>query len=411
MGTHAQRRGRAALVLAAATVLLAGCGGSEPATGGANGPDKATGEPISVGFVNTDSGNVARPEITATAKAAADWVNGHGGIGGRPLKLETCATDGTPATSTKCAGELIGKKVLTVLNGNDAGLDSAQPLFKRAGLRVFGTAGTAAVTGDPANTILATPPAAAIAVTGPLHKRMGVSKGVFVLPNAGPGIKKAFDGIRTSAATSDVRLTLSLVAPANPDVTAAVNAARTTHADGLIFSFGENDCTNAIRTAKSLNWKGELIAAECTQFIKALGPQAAGVKTTPALFPLSARAAAEQYDGRLKREFDTYEAAAKAAGAQKHLESAHAAYGYSTVMTFARILKGIDGDITQESIGEAMASYKGRQVLGTAKDCTAKLMPGANCGQDIIVLETRADGTQTLVGGRPLHLGTLLDRK
>lgn len=401
---------RAVLALTAVATVLAGCSGSGAGTSTSSGPDPATGPPISVGFMNVDSGTLAFPEVTATAKAAADWVNGHGGIGGRPLKLEICSTDGSTATTTKCANELIGKKVLAVLNGN-AALDPALPIFKKAALHIFGVSGSPAVSGDPGNTLMAVPPAAATAAIGPVHRAMGINNGVYVLPNLGPEIKKVFGGIKTAAAASDLQLTLSVVAPVNPDFTAAVNAARTTDADGLMFSFAENDCTNAVRTAKSMNWDGELAVGQCNQFVRDLGPQAAGVTSTVELFPFSARASAEKYDSHLKEEFDEYEAAVQAAGAEEYLGYGYATWGYSTVMTFADILKGIDGDVTKTSAEHAIGAFKGRQVLGTPKDCRAKLMPGANCGRHLILLESHADGTQTLVGGKPLDLGAVVGEK
>ncbi|MBD0739254.1 hypothetical protein BGM09_07270 [Streptomyces sp. CBMA29] len=391
--------------------MLAGCGSSDTGASTSSGPDPATGAPISVGFVNSDSGSIALPEVTAMAKAAADWINGHGGVDGRPLKLETCSTDGTPATSTSCANDLVGKNVLAVLNGDDGSLDSALPIFKKAGLHIFGAMAGPAVQSDPDNTIMLAPSAAATAATGPVQKLMGIHNGVFVLPNIGPEMKTAFDGIKAASASADVRLTLSLVAPANPDITAAVNAAKSQHADGIILALSENDCTNAVRTARSMNWTGELVVGQCTQFIKDLGPQAAGVKTVQNLFPYGSRASAEKYDGSLKQDFDTYEAAAKAAGAQKYLDFGYAPYGYSTVMTFVDLLKGLGGDITRTTVNRAMASFKGRQVLGTPQDCTAKLMPGGACGRDLIALETQADGSQTLVGGKPLDLGTIAGGK
>ncbi|WP_369211278.1 ABC transporter substrate-binding protein [Streptomyces flavofungini] len=408
MRTPPAKSGRALLAVIAAMAVLAGCGGSDAATGAARGPDPATGEPISVGFLSSDSGHFGQPAVSAMARAAAEWINGRGGIGGRPLKLEVCSTDGTPASSTKCATDLVGKKVLTVLNGNDGGLDAAQPILAEAGIHIFGSTGTPLVSADPGNTVMGTPPAVQLAANGPVQKLMGIRKAVFVLPNIGSEIKRAFDGIKDAAAAFGVRLTLSLVAPANPDITAAVNAAKATDADGLVFSFTESDCTNAIGTARALKWAGSIVGSNCTRFIKDLGPQAAGVKTMSSLFPFGSRASAEKYDSRLKAEFDDYEAAAEAAGARKYLDDGFATSGYSTVMTFAKILRTIDGRVTRASAARAMASFKGRQVLGTPQNCAAKLLPGANCGRHLIALEAHADGTQTLVGGKPLDVGALM---
>ncbi len=52
-------------------------------------------------------------------QAAVDYLNEHGGMGGRPIRLESCAASGSPETSQACAQELAGKNVELVLLGLD----------------------------------------------------------------------------------------------------------------------------------------------------------------------------------------------------------------------------------------------------------------------------------------------------
>ena len=77
-------------------VLLVACsgGGSQ-----AKGSGKANGAPVVVGFVNQENAAVGSfPEVRADAEAAVRYVNAElGGVGGHPLRLESCVTDGTPA--------------------------------------------------------------------------------------------------------------------------------------------------------------------------------------------------------------------------------------------------------------------------------------------------------------------------
>src|SRR5215212_10742293 len=105
--------------LAAAGVFVAGCGGDDSSSSSSSAksdstpaaaatPDasaalgtenKASGEPLVVGMLNLESGPVTFPEYRQAAEAAIEYVNNYkGGLGGRPLKLETCATDGQPST-------------------------------------------------------------------------------------------------------------------------------------------------------------------------------------------------------------------------------------------------------------------------------------------------------------------------
>ncbi len=80
-----------------------------------------TGPEMLVGMVNTEGNpnGLDFPDLRRFAEAAFEYMNAHGGFGGRPVKLETCVAGGTPETSQKCAQELVGKGVELVLLGLD----------------------------------------------------------------------------------------------------------------------------------------------------------------------------------------------------------------------------------------------------------------------------------------------------
>jgi len=79
-----------------------------------------TGDPIVIGMVNTEgSPGLDFPEISIATQAAADFLNEHGGIGGRPIEMEFCKASGAPETSQACAQELAGKGVELVMLGLD----------------------------------------------------------------------------------------------------------------------------------------------------------------------------------------------------------------------------------------------------------------------------------------------------
>jgi ABC-type branched-subunit amino acid transport system substrate-binding protein len=79
-----------------------------------------TGQRITIGLVNTEgTPGLDFPEMRLNIAGAVDYLNLHGGFGGRPIKLETCTAKGSPETSQACAQELVGKKVEMVLLGLD----------------------------------------------------------------------------------------------------------------------------------------------------------------------------------------------------------------------------------------------------------------------------------------------------
>lgn len=79
-----------------------------------------TGTPIRVGLVNTEGApGLDFPEIRTYIEGAVTYLNEHGGMGDRPIELETCVVNGSPETSQSCAQELTGKDVELVMLGLD----------------------------------------------------------------------------------------------------------------------------------------------------------------------------------------------------------------------------------------------------------------------------------------------------
>jgi branched-chain amino acid transport system substrate-binding protein len=96
-----------------------------------------TGEPMVLGLVNTEgTPGLDFPDIRLAIAGTVDYLNAHGGVGGRPIELETCTANGSPETSQACAQELTGKGVEMVLLGLDLFPDYAT--YTAAGVPVVG---------------------------------------------------------------------------------------------------------------------------------------------------------------------------------------------------------------------------------------------------------------------------------
>ena len=97
----------------------------------------ATGEPMRVGLVNTEGvPGLDFPDIRENIEATVAYLNEHGGFGGRPVELTTCAAKGSPETSQACAQEIIGSNPELVLLGLD--LFPGYPTFGAKELPVIG---------------------------------------------------------------------------------------------------------------------------------------------------------------------------------------------------------------------------------------------------------------------------------
>lgn len=101
--------------------------------------NKAAGTPVVLGLTNMEGGAVSFPQYRVAAEAAVEYVNEHlGGIHGSPIKLVTCATDGSPGASGGCANKIIDAHPVAVLGGPDFGTAASMPIFNDANLAYIG---------------------------------------------------------------------------------------------------------------------------------------------------------------------------------------------------------------------------------------------------------------------------------
>jgi branched-chain amino acid transport system substrate-binding protein len=102
-------------------------------------PNKATGTPIVVGLINLEVGPVTFPGYRSGVEAAISYINDYmGGVGGHPLQLTHCESDAQPATSQRCANQILDQKPAFIIGGADPGAPGAYPVWQRAGLAVVG---------------------------------------------------------------------------------------------------------------------------------------------------------------------------------------------------------------------------------------------------------------------------------
>ncbi|MDV6264925.1 ABC transporter substrate-binding protein [Rhodococcoides yunnanense] len=143
-----QRSRRRIASVMCAGVLVAGltaCGSSDE-SGGSTAPsadesalgvpNKATGTPVTFGFISAGAGQTINTvdEIKG-GQAAVDYANEYlGGVGGHPIALKVCETLDVPATATDCANQMVSEGVSAVLGGAIGVVDSVIPVLAPAGI-------------------------------------------------------------------------------------------------------------------------------------------------------------------------------------------------------------------------------------------------------------------------------------
>ncbi len=136
---------RAVVGVLAAVVLVSACGSSGSSNSKASGtsgssttaskgvssssaaklllgaPKQATGEPVKVGVISDGRNPTQDNSIEGdVAKETFAYLDGYGGIGGRPVKVYICETHGDPGGATDCANQMIQNGVVAVVIGQSA---------------------------------------------------------------------------------------------------------------------------------------------------------------------------------------------------------------------------------------------------------------------------------------------------
>lgn len=230
-------------------------------------PKAATGEPVVFGVLNLQSGPVTFPEVLEAEQAAVDYVNAYrGGIGGRPIKLVSCATDGQPSTSARCANQLLEQKPVAILGGADTGSPGAIPVWQRADLAYLGGISFTPVEGNYANAAVFSSVNAANAA-GAVYaaQELGAKSAavIYTSDTAGTNIAE-HDIIATFQAVGVTNITKVGIAPTSSDVTSAVATVVGAHPD-VVYIDAPAACPAILSSLKQLGSTAKVLGIDpCT---------------------------------------------------------------------------------------------------------------------------------------------------
>ncbi|MFN2609000.1 MAG: ABC transporter substrate-binding protein [Acidimicrobiales bacterium] len=339
-----------AVLLAVAVVAVACTGGGSKAS-----RTKASGSPVVVGFVNQENAPVGSfPEVRTDAEAAVAYANAElGGVGGHPIRLVTCATDGTPESSQACATKVRQANPVAVLGGIDLGAASSIPVLATAGIPYVGASPTLGDELTASDGFMLTGGAAADLlgqaqyVTDTLH-----AKKVSVLYIDLPGLlSTAIDAAKAVLSKKGVTDVRAVAEKADtPDFTPALSAINRSNPDAIVAVFPAQGCSRIMAARKALAIKAKMLfpgACAAQSVIDASGGGADGVYFSSGFLP---------YDGT-DPDVATYLAKRKAFGA-KDPPSVLAQAGFSEVMSLREVLGEVKGPLTPESVTATLRTTK-----------------------------------------------------
>jgi branched-chain amino acid transport system substrate-binding protein len=375
---------KAAVVLAlGVSVALAGCTstGSTGSPQGVKGkvgtlgtPDAAKGSPVVFGVLNLQSGPVTFPEVLTAEQAAVSYVNAYkGGIGGHPIKLVSCSTDGSPATSAQCANQILDQHPVAILGGADTGAPGAIPVWQRAGLAYLGGVPFTPVEENYVNAAIfssvSTSDNAAASVYA--AKTLGAKSAAVIYTSDTQGTASAVNVIIPTMTNAGItNITKIAIAPTASDVSSAVATAVGAKPD-VIYVDAPAACPNILSSLKQLGNTAKIFGIDpCTSppAIKGANGGAEGLYfASPVLDPSANTAETKLYLAALK----------KYAPPTIALDSL-AAMGFQTVINVqAGLAKFTTADLTASKILAVFRTGSNRtNFMGHPYTCDGKQLVG-----------------------------------
>lgn len=394
-------RGRvtAGVSLVGAALALAACttAGSAGATTHASAKKGASSSrsPITVGFLNEQQGAVAFPTFGAGAQAARVYLDGHGGIDGRPLEFLDCYTDGSTASAVACANRFVAAHVPVVLEGISIGSDAAVPILAGAGIPLVGhTAFGNVQSNSPDAFFFGAATGAYDVVPLEVMKRdLHLSSVTYMAATNAQDRGFVADDSQPAARDLGLKYQAIYYNGTSPNFQSTVGSASATGAKALFFTAPEPTCTSLVAAARTLSYKGAIFAGSCSAFIKADGAQANGVFTASDLYvPDDTKGV----PAAAKKQLATYEKAMNSYAPQ--YTNGFAQDTFSSTMDLSTALRTIHGSVDAASVLKALRHIDGQKsFMGQPLDCNGKQWPGerAACASGLIEYQVH-DGKRVM---------------
>jgi branched-chain amino acid transport system substrate-binding protein len=381
-----------ALALAVTGLVAAGCSSSSSSSSGGSStpaassttaaaaasssvfgtPKKATGTPYVFGMINDETGAVTFPEARQGAIAAADYANNYlGGINGHPIVIDNCTGDGTPATATACANQLVAKHPMAILGAADVGAPASIPIYQHANLAYLG--------GIPFTPVPATSPnsiqfwsvstgdnaAAAVYAGQTLHvKSVAIvyfsnPQGESLLPQITPVFKAA--GVTT---IHDIPLS-----PTSPDPSPQAALVESSGAQ-LAYIDVPNGCGNVLKALKTVGYTGKLMGIDPCGAPPVIAASAGGANGMYIASPFLLQSGSSQ-------QAQLFQAAMKKWAAPGTLIDSISTAGFATVMNVQAAMSTISGTPTTKTILASFKSGTHPNFLSHPYTCNGQAMKGA----------------------------------
>ncbi|MFC7501268.1 ABC transporter substrate-binding protein [Nocardioides sp. GCM10030258] len=357
-------------------------------------PDKASGEPVKLGFFNPSRGATAQPEAVAGARAAVHYINDYyGGIEGRPIELLECEVDATPESIVSCANKFVEDEVVAATSAATINDGAALPILDEAKIPLVGYAG-ASFESVFSQTALFFGPSIPSSTIVPFQffKDEGAKSVAFIFGDI-PANHDYVDAQFTPIAKAlDLDFRPVYYDMNNVNWTTVAASLIVTDADVVgVPSLPEDQCTDLVKALVDQGYQGTIQAGACTEFAESVTlPDSTKAYITAGLWlPVTKDAAPVEAQDQL----DIFEASVIDAG--ETASNTYAVAAFSVLVTLTDILNDAQAELTPAGIDKAVrAAKEAPSFLGAPVTCDHSVWPGQSaCSNSVLVLEAEAGGS------------------
>lgn len=324
--------------------------------------DPASGEPVKIGLVSDGATEAFdNSDELRAGLATAEYFNTHkGGIGGRPIELITCEMGATPTGATDCANQMINEGVVAVALSQSAVTEAFWEQMHDAGIPTFFTqaSGDAIEADEQSSFIVFNPFATFFGLPIAVAEAEDADKVAFVVIDVPQAVEIIEGDGEALLADAGVEHEVIRVPIGTADMTSQMQQVVDSGA-GVVQVIGNDAfCIAAFQGLKAVNYDGAITAI--TQCItdgtrEAMPGELGGINI------LSTLALGATDDPT----YQLYQAVMGEYGQDvEDVDNLIAMGGYAAVASLATALQDISGDITPETVIEAIRSMPESEYPG-----------------------------------------------
>jgi branched-chain amino acid transport system substrate-binding protein len=314
-------------------------------------PNEATGEPVRIGYSYDGATDAAdNTEDLIGAKAAVEYINTYlGGIGGRPIELEVCATNLDPAKATACVTQFASADVIAVVAANPGLAGVEIPPLAEQGIPVMlNSTQETVLLSNPNVFIINSGKLLSMVTPAKLAADAGATNAALLvidIPAAAEPLKAGAPGYYEAAG---VDLDVITIPPDAPDFSPQVQAAMTKDI-GQFFIVGSSGfCSRAINAIEASGFDGQILAL---QFC--FDDESRKTITNLEGIQVVAGTSFDHDDA----EYQLFTAVMeKFASKDVQVDGGPAVNGYSAMLALARATSGLKGEVTRDTVRTAITT-------------------------------------------------------